>query len=468
MDTARRRTLACLGALGTMPALLARGPNAVAKEPLSESVREHRLRAAVARVNLVGSGYPATEVWSYNGMIPGPTLRAKQGERLRVAVENQLAESTTVHWHGLRLPNAMDGVPEVTQKPIAARGGRFTYEFALPDAGTFWYHPHSNGNVQVDLGLAGALIVEERAPVAVDRDVLWVIDDWRLTREAQIPRDFASFMDASHAGRIGNTVTINGAVPDRFAVRAGERIRLRLLNVANARIFSLAFRGHAPIVVAHDGMPCEPHAPENGRVVLGPGMRADLIIEMTQAPKAAFEVIDDFAPRDPYRLVTFAYRDESPLREAITAAPVRLPPNPVPEPDRSRAQRHSIVFEGGMMGGMRAMRGAHAWSINGHSANESDHSHAPILTLPRNRSVVFALRNDTAFWHPIHLHGHSFRIVSRDGKALERALLADTTLMPPRSTAEIAFVADNPGDWMFHCHVLEHQASGMMATIRVA
>jgi FtsP/CotA-like multicopper oxidase with cupredoxin domain len=127
------------------------------------------------------------------------------------------------------------------------------------------------------------------------------------------------------------------------------------------------------------------------------------------------------------------------------------------------------VFTGGMMGMMGGMPGMGAvWAINGRSATESDHSHAPLLTLARGRSHVLELVNDTAWWHPIHLHGHSFRIVSRNGARESRQPLVDTSLLPPRERAAIAFVADNPGDWMFHCHVLEHQASGMMATIRVA
>jgi FtsP/CotA-like multicopper oxidase with cupredoxin domain len=123
------------------------------------------------------------------------------------------------------------------------------------------------------------------------------------------------------------------------------------------------------------------------------------------------------------------------------------------------------MMGGGMMGG--GMARGHVWSINGRASTEADHSHAPLLTLDRGASYVVELVNDTMWWHPIHLHGHSFRIVSRDGKPALRQLIADTSLLPPRSRAEIAFVADNPGDWMFHCHVLEHQASGMMATIRV-
>ena len=135
-----------------------------------------------------------------------------------------------------RLPNPMDGVPGVTQKPIAANGGRFVYEFDLPDAGTFWYHPHLGSPEQVARGLYGALIVEEREPPAVDRDLVWVQSDWRLDREARIVEKFGNAMDASHARRIGNTDTVNGAIRDSFDLRAGEPIRLRLINASNARI----------------------------------------------------------------------------------------------------------------------------------------------------------------------------------------------------------------------------------------
>ena len=128
-------------------------------------------------------------------------------------------------------------------KPIAANGGRFLYEFDLPDAGTFWYHPHLGSPEQVARGLYGALIVEEREPPTVDRDLVWVLSDWRLDREARIVENFGNPMDASHAGRIGNTVTVNGAIRDSFAVRAGERIRLRLINASNARIYGLEFEG---------------------------------------------------------------------------------------------------------------------------------------------------------------------------------------------------------------------------------
>ena len=201
-------------------------------------------------------------------------------------VENRLEEETTVHWHGLRVPNAMDGVPHLTQPPIAP-GATFVYAFDLPDAGTYWYHPHQRSFEQVGRGLYGPLIVEEREPIRVDRDVTWVLDDWRLLPDAQISGDFGGFMDASHNGRVGNTVTVNGRVPEIFPVRAGERLRLRLINAANARIFGLEFHGHRPRMIALDGQPVEPHEPEGGRVVLGPAMRADLVLDMSGRPGGA-------------------------------------------------------------------------------------------------------------------------------------------------------------------------------------
>jgi FtsP/CotA-like multicopper oxidase with cupredoxin domain len=433
---------------------------------LSQQTRT--LRPVRARQSLVGAAHPATEVWTYNGTVPGPVLRYRQGERLRVEVENALDAETTVHWHGIRLPNAMDGVPHLTQAPIAAKGGRFTYEFDLPDAGTFWYHPHLGSAEQVARGLSGALIVEERNPPAVDRDLVWLLSDWRLDREARIVPDFASRMDASHAGRIGNTVTLNGAIPESFVVRAGERIRIRLINASNARIYGLAFEGHEPRIIALDGHPVAPHWP--GRVVLGPGMRADLLLDCGAAPGSTHRVIDRFYRDRAYELVKVHYGKEAPLRKSFAPVP-GLPANPVALPDLAKAQAHRIVFSGGMMGTMpdQARHKGMFWTVNGKPVAEHSHAHGePLLQLKRNQSHVIELVNSTSWHHPIHLHGHVFRVLTRDGKQVQPQQWADTVLLDPDTHAEIALVADNPGDWMLHCHVLEHQASGMMAVVRVA
>jgi FtsP/CotA-like multicopper oxidase with cupredoxin domain len=439
---------------------------------------DHRLVARLGRTHLVGSAYPDTAVWAYNGTVPGPEIRVRQGERLEVVVENRLEEETTVHWHGLRVPNAMDGVPHLTQPPIAP-GATFVYAFDLPDAGTYWYHPHQRSFEQVGRGLYGPLIVEERDPVRVDRDVTWVLDDWRLLPDAQISGDFGGFMDASHNGRVGNTVTVNGRVPETFPVRAGERLRLRLINAANARIFGLEFHGHRPRLIALDGQPVEPHEPEGGRVVFGPAMRADLVLDMSGRPGGRFTVVDTFYEGLEYRLLDLVYGAAPPLREQPLDAPIRLAANTMPEPDLATAERHEVTFGGGMMGGMtmatmdgrevdmrEMMRGGMAWAINGVVAR--GHVMEPLLTLRRGRSHVLAMHNHTAWHHPMHLHGHAFRVIARDGRPTRHLEWQDTVLMAPHERVDIALVADNPGDWMFHCHILEHQAAGMTAVIRVA
>ena len=444
-------------------------------------IKEYRLTAKPAVVNLTGDGHPDTAVWTYEGTVPGLELRVRQGEPLRVVVENKLGEDTTVHWHGVRLPNAMDGVPNLTQKPIRP-GESFTYDFTPPDAGTFWYHPHADTLQQLGRGLAGALIIEEREPVPVDRDLLWVIEDWRLDDDGRIAPGFGNRMEAGMSGRIGNTVTINGRVPDLVSVKAGERVRLRIVNAALARIIRLRFEGHRPNVLAYDGQPCDPHPLEGGRLVLGPAMRADLIIDMDGKPGEIYRVIDDFYQDLAYKLIDLAYAPERPARDHSPNASRMLPANPLPEPDLAAAERYEIALQGGMMSGMGMMSsgsmmggtgmmgmGGATWAMNGMSMTGDGQSDMPpLVTLKRGQTCVLVLRNETAWWHPMHLHGHSFRVISRNGKPNKLREWRDTILMPPRESAEIAFVADNPGDWMFHCHVTDHQEAGMMSVIRIA
>ena len=238
-----------------------------------------------------------------------------------VAIElrNELSEPNTIHGHGLRVPHAMDGVPHLTQSPVPP-GERFTHGFRCEDVGTFWYHPRANSPEQLGRGLAGALIVEEPAgsAPAVDRDVTWLLSDVRVGPDAAIREDFRTMRDISHAGRLGNAVTINARVPQGgLAVRAGERLRVRLINAAN------------------------------GRVLLGPGMRADLILDITGAPGERFAVTDSFFPRGSYRLTELAYSDAAPVRPAPLPALAVLPPNPLPEPVLDAAAlRVEIAFGG--------------------------------------------------------------------------------------------------------------------------
>jgi FtsP/CotA-like multicopper oxidase with cupredoxin domain len=449
----------------------------------ARAAKGYRLEPAPARAAIV-PGQPETEIWAYNGVVPGPALRFRRGERARIEVANGLAHETTVHWHGIRLPNAMDGVPHVTQAPIAPRG-TFVYEFDVPDAGTFWYHPHAMSVEQLERGLSGAFVVEEDRPPPVDRDLVWVLKDWRLARDTQVVADFTNFMDASHAGRIGNTVTLNGRIPESFPVKANERLRLRLINVANARIFALEFRGLSPRVIALDGQPVEPHAPPGGRIVLGPGMRADVIVDIGEVAGGRAPVIDSYYAQRAYKLLDLAV--EGSARSAPFAEAIRLPDNPLPPLDLGSAIRHAIEFGGGMMDpklraarrpdgsvdpelvrGMRERMGqGRIWTVNGRAVLMTGQDHEPLFALRTGQTCVLDIANETAWAHPIHLHGVVFRVLSRNGQTPARIEWRDTELLEPGERATIAFAATEPGDWMFHCHVLEHQETGMMGIFRI-
>ena len=420
-----------------------------------------------------------TQVLSYDGNFPSPILRVKQAQPFHAVVENRLEQDTTVHWHGIRLLNAMDGVPGLTQPPIKP-GERFTYEFTPPDAGTFWYHPHANSLEQIGHGLAGLLIVEENEPLAVDRDLAWLLQDWRLTDAGEIASGFGSMMDAAMAGRVGNTITINGAPPSDLTVRAGERIRLRLANAALARIMALRFEGHQPVIIAIDGQPCEPNTPEDGRIVIGPAMRIDLLLDMTGEPGRNYAIIDDYYVGLSYTLTNLAYEKDR-LRPAPPSAALILPANPLPEPNLASAVKQDIILQGGMMGGgklkgiggmmgmaMPGMNGGPVWAINGMSMTGDGQSDMqPLFTLKRGETCLLSMRNETAWAHTMHIHGFGVLVLKRTDAPVPYRQWQDTILMAPTDTVECAFVADSPGNWMLHCHITDHQMAGLMTVFNV-
>jgi FtsP/CotA-like multicopper oxidase with cupredoxin domain len=433
------------------------------------------LIASETKVDLVRSG-ALTDVWAFNKAVPGPEIRVRRGDKLRVRVRNELREETTVHWHGIRLPNRMDGVPHLTQEPIKS-GEEFEYSFACPDAGTYWYHPHQRSFEQVGRGLYGPLIVEDREPLAVDRELTWVLGDWRLQNDASISNDFGHLHDITHAGRIGNTVTVNGLIAESVSVSAGERVRLRMINAATARIFGLDFENHSPLIIAYDGHAVAPHSPENKLIVLGPGMRVDVLLDFNAEAGSKHRVVDRYYRGRDYRLLDFAY--STTRSEKTRSGSPQLPPNQLPEPDLTSAVRHEIVLDGGMMSGMQSaivddeeldlralIRKRLFWAINGVAA--TSHVHKPMATLKLGQSCVLKIVNRSGWPHPMHLHGHAFRLLSRNGQPTKYREWLDTVLLSAREQVEIAFVADNPGDWMFHCHILEHDVGGMKGVIRVA
>lgn len=438
-----------------------------------------RLRAGMLQKKFAEFAAPVA-FWGYNGQAPGPQLRYRKGERLRIDLENTLAQGTTLHWHGLRVPNAMDGVPLVTQAPVQ-KGERFRYEFELKDSGTYWYHPHQKSFEQVGRGMCGALIVEEEKPIEVDRELVWVLNDFQIDPASGEHSPFGQISDHATKGRWGNLITVNGesvASGRSEVVRAGERIRLRLINAATARVFKLEFSAGEPRVIAYDGQAVRPALLSAEDSIFGPGMRLDLVLDVMLPPGAVLTVADANSRSVLGRLACSA---EAPLRDAPSAAPIALAPNERTRPNLAKAVHHTIDFLGGdagppvigavdgrqiPYGEMKSKYGL-AWTVNSHAASEDAHHHEPLLIFGRGKTYVIAMTNKTGFDHPIHLHGHFFRVLALNGEKLKHEVWRDTVMLTPWSDVVIALVAEEPGDWMFHCHVLEHAAAGMMAVVRV-
>jgi FtsP/CotA-like multicopper oxidase with cupredoxin domain len=454
-DPSRRRLLARIGAAALcigLPPLTLRG----------SAANEHALIAAERPVSLrPGVMTPAL---SYGDGFPGPVLRVRQGEPLRVRLVNRLDAPTTIHWHGVRLPNAMDGVPTLTQPPVAP-GDEFVYEFTPPDAGTFWYHPHYDSLVQLNRGLAGALIVEEREPPRFDADVLFVIKDWNLDESGRFLAPTTP-KAAARAGTFGDLHTVNGAIEPIHEVPAGGVCRLRLLNIDMTRIFKIVLEGGEASVIALDGHPLP--APQPLKLLsLGPGMRADLSLRAPAAVGAALRLVNTSASA-PWTMATLR---TVPPAQPLANVPARLAPNPIPEPDLAGAEVLPFAFATGAGSGSIICGSATPqpvlWSINKQAWSEVPALMPPLAALRLGRTYLLELQNATPHAHPIHLHGFAFKLL----RSNERDIVphfADTALLSPKERLTVAFVADNPGDWMLHCHIIEHQATGMTGYLHVA
>ncbi len=432
------------------------------------------LGAGEARAQLLPEKYAQTPVWAYNGSIPGTVLRTRQGHGMSLRFKNGLAEPSTVHWHGIRLENDMDGVSGLTQEPVEP-GGHFDYHFSTPDAGTYWYHSHHRSWEQMARGLYGALIVEEREPPVVDLDQVLLIDDWRLQANSEISDDFESMMDRSHGGRSGNWLTVNGVGIDRAikSVKRNQRVRFRLVNVANASIMSLAFEGLQGWIIAFDGQPLD--TPEKlGEIILAPGQRVDVLADIVNENEARLLMATQkgLAP-----LMRFPV--EGLQRETILDPPQPLPANPLATIGSLRdVQITELHMQGGAMSGMQSavfqgrelgmrelMSEGMVWAFNGVAGM----AETPLLTATRNSTVRIRMKNDTSFPHGMHLHGHHFRQVLDSTEQIPTSIgpWRDTLLLDRGEIADIVFVADNPGKWLLHCHMLGHQAAGMKTWVQV-
>jgi FtsP/CotA-like multicopper oxidase with cupredoxin domain len=367
------------------------------------------LRAHTGSASLQGDGKPPIPIWSYDSGAPLP-LRVKRGEELFVRLVNDLPEPTAVHWHGVRVPNEMDGVSQLTQAPIPS-GTSFDYRFRPPDAGTFWYHPAGALAEQSIHGLRGVLIVDEAEPVAVDRDALLVLEDW-----------------PGAAGTPEGLLTANRAPGIEIPVCANERLRLRFANLTTGRPLTLRIDGHATWVMAIDGEPSEPFLARTGSVNLGPGNRVDVFIDAALAPgtRAPVTVVDG---HNEVALAHLVYQGEPP-RPLLPDDPKSLPSNPLPE---------RLEFRG-------ALRANVPLDAPAQPAPPLPERPA-LFNVPRGRVVMLALSNQTQVRQTVHVHGHHFRLLDRldDGW---KPFWLDTIMVDAGRTDRIAFLADNPGQWL--------------------
>lgn len=417
--------------------------------PTTGAIVEVDLVAAPATIEVIAGA--VTDVWAFNGTVPGPPLRVDLDDTLRVNLYNQLSEPTTIHWHGVRVPNDMDGVPGVNQ-PAVEPDGRHTYEFTAPDAGTYWYHSHTNGSEQLERGLYGSLIVEDAAPDEWSQDMVWVIDDWLLNSEGEIDPDFDTAADREHNGRWGTTVTLNGSTQATVAARPGERLRIRMINASNGRIYAPRFDDLDARVIAVDGLLTRVPLPAAGFVV-APGSRIDIDLVVPDKP-GSYTVSDDFTG-DVLDLATIIVSGES------VDTPDFVAPSDPDLPVWAGATEVDVDRE--YLLNIGRANGGWQWTMNNRTYPDVD-----VLEIEPGSFTRIRLTNESQLHHPMHLHGQFFKVLTRNGEAVDEGHFRDTVLLYPGDQVDIGLVALDAGTWAFHCHIQEHAAAGMLTLVDVA
>lgn len=424
------------------------------------------LTAKETDISIVGDPERLSRLWTYNGLAPGPEIRIRKGELVKVRFTNALPEPTSIHWHGIRIVNKMDGVAGLTQEAVQP-GNTFEYDFIAPDAGTYWYHAHNKSWNQVARGLYGTLIVEEEGPgFKPQNDLVMVVDDWRLDQEGRLETmSIGAFMDWSHGGRLGNYLTVNGQSRPVFQMKTGEAYRVRFINTSNARVLDIDPNRFGAKVLAYDGQALPtPAALTYEPLLIGPAQRVDFL--MVPDSPGSLE-LEELSGRSPFSFATFNITGE---KANEPNAPV-IASNNFPEPNLTNARTVRLNMTGGAMAPLgdavyngQKLEGdlfrqtQQVWAFNG----VANLGAAPLFTAKRGETIIIETDNRTAFIHAMHVHGHHFRIIDRSESHIDEGKpWRDTFLIGPEQITRIAFVADNPGKWLLHCHMLEHAAAGM-------
>ncbi|WP_075214799.1 multicopper oxidase family protein [Mongoliimonas terrestris] len=495
----RRRLIAGAGGLAAMAVAGRVAPSRAGRDPaFAETLGPAAVpegRATVA-LDLVAAERPTAlpcfggrtlPLWTFSDADPLPVVRMRLGDRLVTRLQNRLpraGEHTSIHWHGIRLPNREDGVPYLTQPPTVV-GESHTYDFVPPDTGSFFFHTHCNTVEQLGRGLAGLLIVEGDETEPYDGEVVLAVRDWRIGADGGF-LPFLTDRGASAAGSFGTVRSTNGADVAAATVPAGADVRVRVYNLDASRVMAVGVEGAEAAVVAVDGIAVPPFPLTSW--VMGPAMRLDLVVR-TPADGGVATVVD-WRPATPKTLATLTAAGERKRLTAFSPAPLRRAAIAVPDllaaerltfalstTATGQAVGAALAAAGGMEGGVGGLPGPDDlclsdrtfWAINKAAWPADGHNRLPppLAVLRRGGSYVVELVNTTRHIHPIHIHGHTFTVIGSNDRPLP-VHHADTVLVYPKERVEVAFVADNPGDWMVHCHLIEHQETGMMGYLRVA
>jgi bilirubin oxidase len=428
------------------------------RSPLPHTV-EVELTASVTRLALQPG--VVTDAYTYDGSVPGPTLDVREGDRVIVHFRNELPEPTTIHWHGLHIPAAMDGSPLT---PVAS-GARFDYVFTIApgSAGTYWYHPHpdARSGYQIAKGLFGAVIVRARDdPLRGIPEKLLILSDNRFNADGSVafpdPHSVAGMRDEVN-GREGDLLFVNGQIAPSLVIRSGQVQRWRVINVAAARVFRLALAGHTLVHVGSDGGLFE-RPVEVGQIDVANSERVELLVRGTGAPgdRATLQALpyDRYVPQtrpDDWNvardLLTLTY-DMAP-RVAAPPLPARL--RYVPPLDTAAVTAtHLLVLSQGL--------------INGKTM---DMGRVDVRTV-LGATEIWQIENVVGMDHPFHLHGFQFQVLDRNGVPEPYRSWKDVVNVRKHESVRIIVRYDDfPGLWMYHCHILDHEDHGMMGVLEV-
>lgn len=396
----------------------------------------------------------ALDLYTFNGQFPGPLLQARKGNRVIVHFKNELPEPTTIHWHGLRIPADMDGSPRI-QSPVPA-GGTFTYDFIVPDAGSFWYHPHVRANEQIEKGLYAPFVVHSDDDPKVARERYLLVDDILLDGKGFVP-----FLGTNHEhvrGRVGNVLLTNGSVQGEGLIavaRVGEVERWRVVNTANARTMVLSIENAEFRVVGTDGGPLPaPYYVDKLEVAIGQRYDLEVIYTNLGEVKLLSSVLTRNAQNEvvevPYDVFRVEVGGPSVQSDLLVWPTAPLPVRPV---DATVSMEFDVVNDPQL---------GIIWRVNGIS-----HAHAPLFTFEEGQTVRMKLKNLVGPEHPFHLHGQFFSVVDDGTPASKQPGLRDVALLRGLGSLEVIAYMDNPGRWMAHCHNLEHAELGMMLELVV-